>query len=194
MGDITIADAHSRENAHKLGFLANEYAGKSITELAEFFQMGPLDFNVAVWRAQDMGFITVDSKDGKVTFHENLGKWIFGEETDRLISAIPYAIAKLNEDEADMEEQYMINWASGHRLHDYLVAIKWLLNEGIIASYEIENTTVIPPSKKGKKRGKQTKKTVDKYTFYTLPLNEKHHWGLKQFEDQDRVRVVEKGE
>lgn len=175
------------QDAHKIAFLAKEYPDKTIKEIAGMFQGSPLDFNVAAWQAQDLNFLTVDLETGNITPKQLPEKWDFGPDTQNLIDVLPYVFVKLAEQESDMEENYLSNWAAAYPAQALMIAIKYLIGKKVLATYEITNSTTIEPSKKGLKRGKQPKVVKDTYTFYSLAINAKHQWGRKQFKDQDKL-------
>lgn len=164
------------EAAHKVAYLANEYPKKDMGELSNIFTMSPFDFNLAVWVAKDKGYFDV-SKKGKVKIKNLPEDWQFGEAVDHLIRAIPYIFGKLAENKGDMEEEYFGNWTQGYAPHDVAIAIKYLENIEVIASYEVIDVN-----------DSKSKKEVNKYIFYTLYENRHKRWGEKQFKDKKKLK------
>ena len=162
---------------NKLVYLANEYPEKDIIGISEMFNVSPLDFNYAVWQAQDKGYLTIDEKDGKIIVN-SLPEWSFDDDVHFLIDAIPYIFTKLAEREDDMEENYLANWAQGYAGHDLAIALKWLLNDRRLGKYTIKDVS----------KDEKGKKVVDEYTFYSLFGNYEQQWGRKQFKDSKKLK------
>lgn len=187
----------SLSNAHKIAFLCGAYPEKKITETDEagneigivsMFQLAIIEFNAAVWRAEDLNLIEVAKNNSKeVRIDQIPEKWVFDEDVNILLQDIPYILSKFAESESDIEENILANWLVGFPSQDAFVALKKLVADGIIATYNIVDTITIKPSKKGLKRGKKPEIVKETYTFYTLPKNAKHQWGRKQFKDQDKL-------
>lgn len=188
----------SLSNAHKVAFLCGAYPEKKITEvdkdgndigISGMFQLAIIEFNTAVWRAEDLNLIEVSKTKSKdVRVDQIPEKWIFDEDVKILLQDIPYVLQKFAESESDIEENYLMNWVTGFPTQDVFVALKKLIADGVMATYELVNKTEVEPSKKGLKRGKKTKIVEDTYTFYTLAGNEKYQWGRKQFADPDKLK------
>lgn len=177
----------TRENVCKLVYLAQEYPDHNIVELSRLFQTSPIDFNVTAWAAQDLGYLEVDRLTQVVTIKKVPEEEEFGELIEHLLDVIPYSLEKINQEEADIEDNYFGNWTAGYPSHDVMIAVKKLLKDGKIASYEVKNKTEMPLSKKQKGKGVKPEVVVDTYTFYTMPENADKRWGEKQFEDPERL-------
>lgn len=162
----------------KVVFYASEYPSKDIKEVAAGLQgMSPIDFNGACWRAQDEGFLFIDSKTGKVDVLKVPEEWVFGEAVDHLIAITPYILTKLAEVEADPEENFYANYTSGYAGFDVVIAVRYMLLKGIIATYTIKDTTKMEDGSE----------VTDEYIFYTLPENVDKRWGEQQFKDQEKL-------
>lgn len=177
----------SLENVHKLVFLANEYPGKQFIEIANMLQMGALDKNVAIWRAQDAGFLTIN-EDDSYTVDLVPDKWELGGDVANLVELITYTFKRLARDETDMEENILGNWCVGYPVHDVMIALKTLINDKVLVDYEVKHFDDKPQSKKAKGRGKQPEQVENVYTFYTLYENMEMRWGAKQFKNQEELR------
>lgn len=177
----------TRENVCKLMYLAQQYPDHDIVQLSRLFQTSPIDFNVTAWAAQDLGYLEID-KLNKVTIKGFPKKEEFGELIDHLLELIPYSLKKINQEEADVEENYFANWTAGYPAHDVMIATKKLLNDGVIASYEVKNKTEIKPNREQRRKGAKEETVVDTYTFYTLPENADKRWGEKQFKDSEKLQ------
>lgn len=164
------------ETVHKLVYLANEYPNKTMREVAALFELPPLDINIAVWRAEDMGFLHIN-EDGKFHIDKVPTKWELGEDLERLKEQIIYYFNHLARKEADLEETYLSNLAMGYPPHDLFIVIKQLLHDRVLGTYELKDTR-----KEGKKH------VVDTYTFYSLWDNSEQQWGKKQFKDETKVK------
>lgn len=172
-------------NVHKVVYMVNEYPSKTLPEIAALFHLPAIDINVAIWRAQDMGFFTVDD-EGKATIHEVPKKWEFGELIDDLCNTIEYTFRRLARDEMDMEENIFGHWTAGYPVHDVMIAMKKLINDKVLVDYEIKDYTEEFLSKKAKGRGKKPEMKESIYTFYTLYENMEMRWGAKQFKEESR--------
>lgn len=176
-------------NAHKVAFICNAYPEKKIGEIGEMFMLAIMEFNTAVWRAEELNYIEVaQNGSGEVRIDTLPKEWKFDEDVTILLQDIPYVLKKFAVKESDIEENYLTNWTAGFPSQDVFIAIKKLLADGVIATYNVINVNKIEPSKKGIKRGKKTKTVEDTYTFYTLPENAENQWGRKQFPDQDKLK------
>jgi hypothetical protein len=190
-------DERTRENICKLLYLAQAYPEKKLAErdpenpsidigISGIFQSTPIDFNVAAWAAQDLGYIELDKKMN-ITVKKFPKVEEFGPLIDHLLKVIPYSLAKINQEEADVEDNYFGNWTAGYPAHDVMIAVKKLLKDGKIASYEVKNKTEIVPNREQRRKGAKAETVVDTYTFYTLPENLEKRWGEKQFEDPEKL-------
>lgn len=183
-----VLSTKALQDVHKAVFICNEYPDKTIREVASLFELGALDINNALWRAEDLGFITVEEAR---TFKVNKlpAEWNLGEDVDLLREALLYTFNHMARSEADLEETYLSNMTKGYPAHDVAIVIKGLLREGVIVNYDLTNTTVMPnKSKKARGRGEPGETVKDTYTFYTLTENLEQQWGKKQFPDQTRVQ------
>lgn len=190
--DLRQADL---ETIHKIVWLMNEYPGKTINEFCDTFlvpEMGIFNINNAIWRAVELGYIVIDDPDfdgtGSYKVDRVPEKYQFGEDIESLMVSVPYLVAKLNVEEGDIMEAQLQKWfAPNYARYDTTIALKRLLNDKVIFSYDLTNVNIIEPSKKGKKHGKDPKEIRDTYTFYTLYENGEQRWGVKQFPDQSKV-------
>lgn len=194
---MTKFDERTRENICKLLYLVNEYPEKKLTArdpenpsidigISGIFQSTPIDFNVAVWAAQDLGYIELD-REMNVTVKKFPKEEEFGPLIEHLLKVIPYSLAKINQEEADVEDNYFGNWTAGYPAHDVMIAVRKLIKDKKIASYTVTNKTEMPLSKKQKGKGVKPEIVEDVYTFYTLPENLEKRWGEKQFEDPEKL-------
>lgn len=176
------------QDVHKAVFICNEYQDKTIREVASLIELSALDINAALWRAEDMGFITVDDEKRIFKINKLPEEWNLGEDVAFLRSQLLYAFSHMARSEADFEETYLSNSTKGYVAHDVVIVLKSLLSEGVIVTYDLTNTTEIPnKSKKARGRGEPGETVKDTYTFYTLAENAGKKWGLSQFPDQSRV-------
>lgn len=175
-------------DVHKAVFLCNEYKDKTIREVATLLELSAMDINNALWRAEDLGYITVD--EDKRTFKvEKLPEWDLGEEVQFLKEQLTYTFNHMARSEADIEENYLSNMTRGYAAQDLTIAVKQLLAEGVITTYDLTNTTEMPnKSKKARGRGEPGETVTDTYTFFCLTENAGKEWGRKQFANQDRVK------
>lgn len=165
-------------NVHKVVFLANEYPQHDMKKIAKIMPVSPMDFNVAAWRAQDVGLLTIN-KDKSFTVEKLPKKWELGPEVQHVRESLVYYLNHLARSQADLEEVYMSNITMGYPAHDVIIATKQLLNERIIATYDITSDEPIDPKKPELGNNKST------YTFFTLWENLEQRWGAKQFKNVD---------
>lgn len=163
-------------NVHKVVFLANEYPTHDMKKISKLMPVGPLDFNAAAWRAQDMGLLTIN-KDKSFTVEKVPEKWELGPEIQHLRETLMYYFKHLARFEADIEEVYLSNITMAYEPHDVLIITKQLLNERVIATYDITSDEPIDPEKPELGTAKST------YTFFTLWENLEQRWGAKQFKN-----------
>lgn len=169
------------ENAHKLTYMLYCYPKKTIMEIINFFQLPPVHINAAIWKAEDMGYISkADSETGMVEILSAPEPFEFGDTTNELMELLKYCFQKLSVDEKDLEENYLNQWLAGYGSHDHIVAMKYLLNTGVLAEYTVDDTQM---DEKGRPvLDKKTKEpVVNEYVFYTLAGNEDHRWGERRF-------------
>lgn len=170
------------ELANKFVYLCQAYPEKNIDQIINLYHVPPVDMNCAVWLAIDLGWIkteerteevdetnikgkVVGKKEVVVTYPIVIGKpetWQFGEVEVELENAITYAFVKLNAEEKDLEENYLGGQLNGYAPHDVLIAVKHLLDDGVLHEYEIEDGE-------------------NAYIFYSLKENAGKNWGQKQF-------------
>lgn len=163
---------------HKVVFYASEYPEKNIKEVANAFsQMSPIDFNAACWRAIEEGLMAIDKSNGEVKVLRTPEEWHFGEAVDHLIIVTPYVLAKLAENEVDPEENFYAEYVGGYVSFDVVVAVRYMIRQGIIATYDINDIS----------EGEDGQKVTDTYLFYCLPENKDKRWGEQQFKDQEKL-------
>lgn len=175
-------------DVHKAAFLCNEYKDKTIREVASLLELSAMDINNALWRCEDLGYITVDEEKRTFTVNNLPEKWEFGEDVEFLKDQLIYTFNHMARSEADIEENYLANMTRGYAAQDLVIATKQLLADKVITTYELTNETEMPLSKKAKARGKDPQIVRDTYTFYCLTENLGKEWGRKQFKNQDRVQ------
>lgn len=156
------------ENAHKFAFLAKHYPQHDLPELVALMALPSIDVNAAIWVAVDEGLISEPTPDNKLDFLKAPKKWNFGENVADLKTSILYCFNKLAASEVDLAEQHVQDWTTGYMPHDVLVALKSLIEEKKLATYEL-----VDP-----------KDTASVYTFYSLFENSEQLWGKKQFKEQ----------
>jgi len=167
------------QNMHKFVYLANEYAGSKTAQLFKMFDFPLLDFQAASYLAEDLGYVAIKKKakgDYRFEVLKLPEKWEFGTETETLIDRLAYVFQRLEKDETDLAEWELNSWCEGYPAHDQFIAMKWLLNEGVLGTYDI----VISNPKKLK-----LPDTVQ--TVYCVAGNEKKRWGEKQIPDKSRI-------
>ena len=175
---MSLLTPRQLQDVHKILYFCSQYPDKDIKEVAATFsQMSAIDFNAACWRAQDLGHLFIDKETGKIDVLTIPEEWHFGETVDHLVTTTPYILKKLAEVEADPEENFYANYVSGYPGFDVIVAMKYMLENKIMASYEVKD---ISTSENGEK-------VTDTYVFYTLPENLEKRWGEKQFKDQTKL-------
>lgn len=174
-------DEKVMQDVHKITYLAQEYPDKKLTDLAAMFEIAPLDFNAAMWIAQDLGYIHFykKSKNGKLKVKEAPEKWVFGENVERLKAAIPFVLGKIAEDESDMESEVFNAWCQSYFTQDRFIAMKQLMNEGVISEYTVEDID----------HDEDGKEYKNEYVFYTLTENLDKQWGKKQFKDAKKLQI-----
>lgn len=154
------------ENANKITYLAKKFPKKTLPELLELFQLPQIDMNAAIWYAQDLGWISkVTDKGIKVL--KTPETWQFGEFENRLEDEMVYCIGRLNAKESDIDEENLMAWVAGYASQDALIAGLRLLEDKVLATYELEDID------------KDGVKSI--YTFYSLYENGEQLWGQKAF-------------
>lgn len=170
------------QNVHKMVYLANEYPDKPIQGIAALFELSPLDINNAAWRAEDLNYLIVDKDTGKFTVADIPRKWDFGPELETLKKEILYYMEHIARTENDLEEVYMSNVTAGYPAHDITIAMKQLLNDRRLATYELTTDEPVDPKRPEKGTTEET------YTFYSLWENVENRWGEKQFKKQQQLK------
>ena len=164
------------ENMHKFVYLANEYKGAKLQKMFEMFQMPLVDFNAAVWLAEDLGYIEIEKRaksEDRVKVLALPETFEFGQRVRDLTNTLTYIFNRLAKDKTDLTEDELNSWMVGYPTHDQLVAMKVLINKGVLEDYIVTTRTL--------------KGATDNYTFYSLAENASKRWGRKQFADQTRL-------
>lgn len=157
------------QNAHKVAFLVQQYPDNSLDKLISALQMPAIDINTAIWLATELGFIkNPEETDGKMVLLSVPEAWDFGQAVTDIKAMLKFSFVELAKREKDLEENYLSNWTLGHQGHDVLIALKQMLNEKVLATYELTDP-------------EDTKST---YTFYSLYENSEQLWGRKNFKTQ----------
>lgn len=173
---------HIKQNAHKLAYLAKSYPEMSLEEIRRILDWTLMDYNNAIWQGKELGILEVEIR-GVVKEVAGAGKkdepttqtvqlpfgivkdpkiWDFGPDQAELQSSIEYMFKQVNKSEADLEEHYLNNYLQGYPPREHLIAIKYMLEIGVLHEYQIEDGD-------------------SAYLFYTLKENEGKNWGQKQF-------------
>lgn len=171
---------------HKVIYLAKRYPDKTTGDLAEMFEISILDFNAALWRAQDRGFIRVEVDESKKEAEKKLSviktpkEWKFGPDIEHLMQLLNYAIRRLNEQaQSDLEEGELGMWLMGYTSQDRFIAQNWLVEESkTLATYEVKDVD-------SDEKGKEISST---YTFYTLRENLDKQFGRQQFKNKKALK------
>lgn len=157
------------ENAHKIAFLVQQYPNKNLKEIIETAAMPALELNTAMWQAVDLGLISEPDKEtGEIKLLQAPEKWELGENVENLKAMIVYGFQHMAKSEQDLDEENFGFWTLGYNPRDILIAMKQLLEEKVMATYELTDP-------------KDLKST---YTFYTLYENGEQLWGRKNFKEQ----------
>ena len=157
------------ENAHKVVFLVKNYPDKNLEHIIAALQMPAIEINNAIWVAVDMGFIVdPDTTEGKMELLKEPEEYQLGQACADLRAMIVFTFNRLATQEKDLEENYMSNWTLGYAGHDVLITLKQLINEHVLATYQLTDP-------------EDTKST---YTFYSLYENSEQMWGRKNFKQQ----------
>lgn len=166
------------ENAHKIVYLVKSYPDKPLndridpktkqvveTGLFSMIALPAIDINVAIWTAQEYGWLgEADPKTDTLPLLDLPTEWNFGKAQQDFQDIVLTAFKKLGEKETDLEEFSINQWLGGYPPHDIFVTLKYLLDTNQLAEYVIED-------------GENT------YTFYTLYENKDKVWGRKQFKE-----------
>jgi hypothetical protein len=157
------------ENCHKVVFLAKQYPKHTISQLIALMpSLPPIEINAAFWYAEREGYLTKPDKDGKIELLRTPDAWEFGNEVEDLRDHLVFAMSVLAGRQHDMTEEEISEWCFGYAPHDLAVALKSLLDENAIATYDL-----VDP--------KDLKST---YTFFTLYENGEQLWGRSRFKEQ----------
>lgn len=161
-------------NANKFTYLAKAYPEKTVAELVKLLQLLAIDMNCAIWLALELKWVSVvdrptydpkTEQDIVLQYIEVINQpktWDFGADEQELESALEYMFEKLNADEKDVEENYLNNIVAGYPPRDIIIAVKRLIEDGVLHEYQIEDSE-------------------NNYIFYTLKKNAGKNWGAKQF-------------
>lgn len=169
--------SHMIENAHKITYLMHTYPEKNLGDIIKLLAMPALDINVGIWTAQELGLIDKpDEKTSKAKVLDLPAEWDFGTTVNELMEQLVYALGKVAEQEGDFEENSIQQWLAGYAPHDVAIALRKLLEDKVLAEYEIHDYD------------KKTKDTST-YTFYTLYENRGKQWGSKQFKNPPIVET-----
>lgn len=172
-----------KENANKFAYLVKAYPEKNVNDIINLFRLSPIDTNCAIWLATELKWIKVEHRDEVVELPDPQKKnavikqetkvpyaeivelpesWDFGNEVKELEDTLTYAFEHINNDENDMEENYLSSWVQGYASQDTIIAIKRLIENEVLHEYQLEDGE-------------------NKYIFYTLFKNKDKVWGQKQF-------------
>lgn len=157
-------------DAYKFVKLASLYPEHGVEQLDRLMEISPLRKNNAVWRAKELGLVTISEK-GEITVEGEVGYDMFSESISELEQGLHFALKRLNGDEIDMDEIMLGNWCMGYSSHDTLLAINKLIDEGNVAMYTVKN------------------EEGSLYVCYTLPQNLHHHWGVKAFPRKKNLMI-----
>lgn len=168
------------ENAQKLTYMLYCYPTKTIMEIINFFQLPPIHINAAIWKAEDMGYISkADPETGMVEILSSPEPFEFGDTVEELMELLKYSFDKLSAEEKDLEENYLNQWLAGYGSHDHIVAMKYLLNNGVLAEYTVSDQQF---DGKGKPvLGEDKEPLINEYVFYTKAGCEDNRWGERRF-------------
>lgn len=157
------------QNAHKFTYLVERYPNHSAAQIIAMFEMPGIDINTALWAAVEQGFI-IDPKahEGVTGIVHKPSSWSFGPEVEKLQEQLVYAFEHLAENETDMEEITLNGWVDGYPKHDFAVVMNRLLETGVLAEYQFEDTHPENDSK---------------YTYFTLQKNLGKEWARHDMKD-----------
>lgn len=169
-----------RENANKVGFIVEQYPEHKLPDVLKLLQMPPIDINTAIWAAEKLGFIgKPNAETGEIPRGEVPANWEFGSDVEDLKSTLVFSFTELGKREKDLTEEYLSTWLSGYPTQDKLVAMKSLLNDRVLAEYNIDDPQL---DDKGEPTyDEDGKPVINVYTFYTLFENGENLWGRKDF-------------
>ncbi len=171
--------ATATQDMHKFVYLANEYKGSKTTQLYKMFSFPLLNFQAASYLAEDLGYVKITEKskgDHRFEVVALPESWDFGDEVNDLIKTLTFVFQRLEKMETDLAEWELNSWMEGYPTHDQFIAVKWLLNNGVLATYDIEYTNP-----------KEMKLPNTVQTCYTIAGNEGKRWGEKQIPDKKRI-------
>lgn len=161
-----------QHNAHKFAFFVETYPEHTVAQIIAILEMPAIDINCAIWAATELGIISEPDKETNMTaILKKPEVWNFGKVEADLEDALLYSFQQLAKKETDLEENYLSQWTGGYTSHDVMIALKQLINDEQIASYELEDTLTM--------KGKNGEPNI--YTFFTLYENRDKQWGAKQF-------------
>lgn len=173
------------QNAYKVAYLVKSYPDKPLNGkhdkegrveepgILDLIALPPIDINAAMWAAIERGWLAkLNPKSKRIPILELPDSWHFGEAQENLQELIVYAFHQLGEQETDLEEYSLNQWLQGYPSHEFLIAMKYLLDTEQLAEYELEDGE-------------------NKYLFYTLYANRDKLWGRKQFKE-DPLQTTKK--
>jgi hypothetical protein len=153
------------ENANKLTYLRKLYPELSSEDLLKLLQVSDLDKNVAIWLAEELGFITVD--DGEITLNQAPETWALGKDIKSLQDTIVYCFKQLAKRETDLDEHFLVDWLIGYPSQNSLLAVQQLVDDRVLFEYNLTDESA--------------KTGLSVYRFYTLYENSEMQWGKKNF-------------
>lgn len=157
------------EHAHQIAFLVQQYPDHNIDKIISLIPVSPIHINTALWLAIDLGFIEDPADNGgKMILKKVPTEWELGEGVEDLKLMLVYAFSKLAKKEQDLEENYVSNWTMGYPAHEVMIALKQLVNNKVLATYDLTDPLDLKST----------------YTFYTLYENGEQMWGRKSFAEQ----------
>jgi hypothetical protein len=166
---------HTDEIARQVAVMHDKYPKETTSQIAARLMLSPLFIINALDEGERLGlFKRGKDKKGALTDklveaapidYKNLTGGELGLENARLQQEILRVITSANADEMDIEAGTLDVWCRGIKPTEVELALYMLEKVEIITSYEIAD----PKDKKSK------------YKFYTLWINAKHQWGIKQF-------------
>lgn len=165
------------ELTHEIVYLAKESPIRDIDKFVNSIAQPVIDTNVAVWLAEDMGFIEVNQKTRKYEVVKEPETWQFSDNTNHLIEQLAFTFDRFAEREKDDLSEGQLNiWLNGYAPHIQILAMRNLLNRGMIGEYELQQRVL---------KGKKAK--TEKYTFFGAAGTIGEQRGRKQFPDQSKL-------
>lgn len=164
-------------DAKKVAYLVETYPEKDLDDIVAILSMPNIAKDCALWEAELQGWIALDKEKRGIKY---LGerKSIVPNEDDSTLnikSRVLYLLRHENGRQYDIDEFTLLSWLTGYLPHDILIAINTMVDDKVIAHYNIvdkENT----------------------YDFYTLPENVSNAWGKKNFKKKAGLKTKIKAE